>query len=451
MTRISEKKPLKTVFLLLVLMALVLSISGCVSGYRPTFLPAATATATPYAQPTTMHVEGTPVPTIATAPTAIVTPTQMPVPTPTSMPVPTPTSFPSNIPVTGGNLEVHFLDVGQGDSILVKYGNKCMLIDGGPIDAGPRVSGYLRSHGVSSIDVLVSTHPHADHIGGLLSVLNDFPVGVVYDSGQLQATQTYEQYLTLIDQKDIPYKVPVRGDTIDLGPGVTVQVFSPPSGGVSGDDLNENSIVLKITHGSVGYLMASDAGSAAESSMLSSGMDLNSDILKVGHHGSKYSSGSAFLAAVSPAVSVIEVGSNPYGHPAPETLAKLEAAGSKVYRTDRNGNVVITSNGATYSIDVQTGTASQALATTAPTVQATPKPTIQPTPKPPTPQPTQQIVQTPPAAPASAVYVGSAKSDKYHYPDCRWAKEIHSGNLVTFSSKADAQAKGYTPCKTCNP
>jgi competence protein ComEC len=255
-------------------------------------------------------------------------------------------------PAAGGTgaanitIEVHFLDVGQGDSILVKYGNKSMLVDGGPIDAGQTVASYLKGQGISTIDVLVSTHPHADHIGGLLTVLREFPVKVVYDSGIPHTTQTYEEYLTLIDQKNVRYIVPERGDTVDLGPGVTVQVLSPPPGGIAGGDLNENSIVLKITYGDTSFLLDSDAGFNAEDVMLSSGYDLKSDVLKVGHHGSKYSSSRAFLKAVDPEYSVIEVGAdNPYGHPAPATVAQLEEIGSKVYRTDRDGNIVMVSDG----------------------------------------------------------------------------------------------------------
>ena len=220
-----------------------------------------------------------------------------------------------------------------------------MLIDGGPIGVGPTVASYLKSHGVNTIDVLVSTHPHADHIGGLLTVLEEFPVKVVYDSGIPHTTQTYENYLTLIDEKNIRYVVPQRGDNIDFSPNVTVQVLSPPSGGIAGGELNENSIVLKITYGNVAFLLMSDAGFPAEDAMLSSGLDLKSQVLKVGHHGSKYSSGMVFLKAVDPEYSVIEAGTNPYGHPAPETLSHLEEIGSKVYRTDRDGNIVMTSDG----------------------------------------------------------------------------------------------------------
>jgi competence protein ComEC len=259
-------------------------------------------------------------------------------------------------PTQIGTLEVHFLDVGQGDSILVKYGNKSILVDGGPIDAGPTVTSYIKSHGVSAIDVLVSTHPHADHIGGLLTVLRECPVKVVYDNGIPHTTQTYEEYLTLIDQKNIRYIVPQRGDNINLGPGVTVQVLSPPPGGIAGEDLNENSIVLKITFGDTSFLLASDAGTYAEDAMLTSGTGLRSDVLKVGHHGSKYSSGKAFLQAVDPKYAVIEVGAdNPYGHPAPSAMARLEEIGSKVYRTDRDGNIVMISDGKGIMVSTQRG------------------------------------------------------------------------------------------------
>jgi competence protein ComEC len=245
-----------------------------------------------------------------------------------------------------GTLEVTFLDGGRGDSILVRHGNMTMLVDGGPIDAGPEVASYLRSHGINTIDVVVSTHPHADHIGGLLTVLREFPVKMVYDSGIPHTTQTYYEYLTLIDQKNIRYIVPERGDTIDLGPGVTVRVLSPPPGGIAGGDLNENSMVLKITYGDTSFLLDSDTGLEAEDIMLSSGYDLRSDVLKVPHHGSKYSSSMEFLKAVDPKYSVIEVGAdNPYGHPAPATVERLEEVGSKVYRTDRDGNIVMVSDG----------------------------------------------------------------------------------------------------------
>ncbi len=242
-----------------------------------------------------------------------------------------------------GALVVHFIDVGQGDSMLVQHAGKNMLIDAGTWEAGKTVSDYLKAHGVSTIDVLVSTHPHSDHIGGMSAVLKDFPVKVIYDSGIPHTTQTYEEYLTLIDQKNIKYKVPEKGDVIDFAPGVTVQVLSI---GGNYEDLNEQSIVLKVTYGSDSFLFMGDTGFDAESGLLKSGYDLRSDVLKVGHHGSKGSSGTSFIKAVDPKYAVIEVGAdNPYGHPTKAAMDRLGVEGSIVYRTDYDGDVVMTSDG----------------------------------------------------------------------------------------------------------
>jgi len=232
-----------------------------------------------------------------------------------------------------------------------------MLVDGGRRDAGPRLSSYLKSQGVASIDVLVSTHPHADHIGGLLTILKEFPVKRVVDSGIAHPSQTYESYLTLIDQQNIPYTVGEAGQAIDLAPGVKVEVLAPPAARNSGG-VNENSIVLKVTSGGVSFLLMGDAGIPEEMQLMSSGYDLKSDVYKVPHHGSPFSSSVSFISKVRPEVSVIEVGQNNYGHPAPGALAVLEDAGSIVYRTDLNGNVVVTTDGNSFTVTPQYATPS---------------------------------------------------------------------------------------------
>lgn len=263
--------------------------------------------------------------------------------------------------VTGhiDNLTVHFLDVGQGDSALVQFASKNILIDGGESDMGDRVASYLRDHGVSSLDLVVATHPHSDHIGGLITILKAFPVKQVLDNGQAQSSKTYENFLTVIDQKNIAYKVAKRGQKINLDPRLEIDVLNPPSV-LFEDNLNENSIVLKITYGRVSFLLMGDAGKEAEKDLLSSGYDLNSDILKVGHHGSRYSSSPDFLQAVSPAASIIEVGKdNEYGHPAPETLEGLRDVGSAVYRTDLDGNIDVTTDGKSYSFAAEKGTSEE--------------------------------------------------------------------------------------------
>jgi beta-lactamase superfamily II metal-dependent hydrolase len=259
----------------------------------------------------------------------------------------------SSVAFASENLTAHFIDVGQGDSILLQFDGKNVLIDGGIQEMGPRVETYLRNHGVSSLDLLVATHPHEDHIGGLITILKDFSIKQVLDSGQPDSSQVYETFLTLIDQKNILYKVAQRGQKINLDTNLKIDVLSPPPTLFS-NDLNQNSIVLKVTYNKVSFLLMGDAGFEAENSIKAAGYDLKSDILKVGHHGSSSASGTSFLAKVKPAISIIEVGTgNDYGHPTQKTLNALQNIGSEIYRTDTNGNIVITTDGTSYSISSQ--------------------------------------------------------------------------------------------------
>jgi competence protein ComEC len=246
---------------------------------------------------------------------------------------------------SSGNLTAHILDVGQGDSILIQFKGKNILIDGGERDMGPRVQLYLLDYGVSKIDLLVATHPHSDHIGGLLNVIDKFQVSKVLDSGQPHTSKTYEDFLTRIDQKDIPYQVAEAGQRIELHPDLDVEILSPPEKRLS-DDLNENSVVLRIAYGKVAFLLMGDAGYEAENEIMSKGFDIESDILKVGHHGSKSATSASFLKRVAPRISIISAGlGNPYGHPAPEVIKRLKKSGSQVYRTDIQGTIDVTTDG----------------------------------------------------------------------------------------------------------
>jgi competence protein ComEC len=335
------------------------------------------------------------------------------------------------------NLSVHFLDVGQGDSIFLQFNNKNVLIDAGDQDSGQTVESYLRSHGVTSLDLLVATHPHEDHIGGLITILNDIPIKQVLDSGQTHTTQTFENYLNLIDQKNILFNIAERGQTIDLDPAIKIEVLSPPATLFAGD-LNQNSVVLKVTYNKVSFLLAGDAGFQAEDSM-AAGYDLKSTVLKVGHHGSSSSTGTSFLSEVRPEVAVIEVGAtNSYGHPTSKTLSALQNTGTKVYRTDLDGNIVITTDGQSYS--VSTGKQSWSTTGTAPKSTASAVA-----------WPATAAASTTAATSSQGPFVGSSKSDKYHYTSCSSAEKIKPANLVTFSSSADARAQGYVPCGRCNP
>ncbi len=253
-----------------------------------------------------------------------------------------------------GKLSVYFLDVGQGDSTLVLFSDKSILIDAGEAEMGDRVVSDLKALGVSRIDLLVATHPHSDHIGGMQKVLAAFPVGQVLDSGLPHTSSAYEHFLETIDRKNIPYRVAEQGQTIDIDPALTIFVLSPPKQHF-GDDPNTNSVVLRISYGTVAFLLAGDMGGESENALVRSGYPLDSRILKVGHHGSYSSTSSSFLERVRPETAIIMVGrDNPYGHPHKQTLDLLEEYGVSVYRTDIDGTIVIRSDGMSYSVKTET-------------------------------------------------------------------------------------------------
>jgi beta-lactamase superfamily II metal-dependent hydrolase len=317
----------------LICLLLVLTVAGCTDSKTTTKLTA-THEKTPIAeQPSLVHNIKQPNPSSAD--------TQK---TPS-------TSNNKKIPAAGGNLTVHFIDVGQGDSILLEHGDDTMLIDSGEIGKGDDVATFVKSEGIKSLDYVVATHPHSDHIGGMSVILNDFPIMHFVDSGYAYSSKTYENMLTTIDKKNIPFVTPKRGDKINFSSGIDVQVLNPGKSYFT-DDINQNSVVLKVTDGKVVFLLMGDAGIEAENEIMKDGYDVNADILKVGHHGSRTSSGASFISAVSPSVSVIEVGGNDYGHPHQETLNRLQKV-SKVYRTDSDGTIMVTTDGSTYTVTTQ--------------------------------------------------------------------------------------------------
>ena len=232
-----------------------------------------------------------------------------------------------------------------------------MLIDAGENGKGDDVSNYIKSEGIASLDYVVATHPHEDHIGGMSVILNDFPIAHFIDSGYPYTSKTYENMLTTIDSKNIPFTTVKRGDKIDFASGIVVEVLNPGNSYFT-DDLNQNSVVLKVTDGDVSFLLMGDAGIEAENAIINDGYNVDADILKVGHHGSRTASGSSFINAVSPVVSVIEVGEgNQYDHPHVETLETLQKD-STVYRTDDDGTVTVTTEGSTYSVIAEKTTVS---------------------------------------------------------------------------------------------
>jgi len=251
-----------------------------------------------------------------------------------------------------GTLQVHYIDVGQGDSeLIISPEGKVMMIDGG--ESGSGALAYLQARGITHIDLMVATHPHSDHIGGLVDILDALPVSEVVTNGTPTTTAVYEHFLDGIKKDKAVYKEAKRGDTLTLG-SLNFSVLNPT--GPGGPDLNDGSLVLRLVYRQVSFLFTGDAGQPAEAEMLAAHEDVSAQILKVGHHGSSSASSPAFLAAVHPQVAVYSCGlGNSFGHPAAVTLADLADVGATVYGTDVNGTVVVTSDGSTYQVQCEKG------------------------------------------------------------------------------------------------
>jgi len=245
-------------------------------------------------------------------------------------------------------LTVHFIDVGQGDSILIDLGDIEVLIDGGGKSSD--VVGYIDNYIDGPLEVVVATHPHADHIGGLIGVLDAFKVDEIWFNGDISTSETYSQFMSAVNSEGVQVYEARRGDTIQVN-NLTFNVLNPAS--LSGTT-NDNSIVLSLSYGQVDFLFTGDAEQEAEASMLTEGIVPDVEILKVGHHGSRTASSTAFLAVTTPEVAIYMAGiGNPYGHPHAETIEALEEIGAKIYGTDVNGTIVVVTDGITYTVQIE--------------------------------------------------------------------------------------------------
>jgi competence protein ComEC len=264
------------------------------------------------------------------------------------------------------NLVVHFINVGQGDSIYIKTANgDDILIDGGNRD-GSDVVAYLKKQKVNDIEVMISTHPDADHMGGLDEVLNAFKVKAIYAPKVTHTTQVYKDFLTSVKREGVKIQTAQKGVKIPLK-GVTAQFVAPVK--TYGTDLNDWSAVLRLVYGKKSFLFTGDAEFKSEADMIQSNQPLKADVLKVGHHGAKTSTSDDFLKAVKPTYAVISVGKgNSYGHPTADTLNRLKNNNVKIFRTDTQGSILATTNGNTLSFNAK------------PTI-STAKPSTKPIPK----------------------------------------------------------------------
>jgi len=243
-------------------------------------------------------------------------------------------------------LDVYFIDVGQADSILIRNKGHNMLIDAGNNEDGSKLVTYFKSLGIESFDYVVGTHAHEDHIGGMDDIIKNFNINKFYMPDAITTTKTFEDVLDALELKGIGFNTPEIDSEFSFSDSKIKTLYV----GSDKSDLNDTSIVLKLTYGSNSFLFTGDATSGVEKQILNK--DLSSDVLKVGHHGSSYSSSAQFLRKVNPKYAVISVGvNNTYRHPNQITLDKLEKIGSKIYRTDKDSTILMKSDGVNIKVE----------------------------------------------------------------------------------------------------
>ena len=261
---------------------------------------------------------------------------------------------PRQPPPSGDELRVHMLDVGQGDSILIiAPGGKTALVDAGNPGNGKKILAALQREGVAQIDLLVATHAHADHIGAADEVIKGATVRNVLDSGVPNTTKNYEDFLKAIKDRGAALVTAAPGQTFDLGGGAVLSVLGPVQplftkdqlrGG--GNEPNANSVVLRLDYGEFSMLLTGDAEAQTEQRLIERDARLDADVLKVGHHGSKYATSESLLRRGEFKAALVSCSAdNRYGHPSPEALARLKAAGLRLYRTDLEGEIKLTTRG----------------------------------------------------------------------------------------------------------
>lgn len=275
---------------------------------------------------------------------------------------PAPDVHPTPAPPTDtihGDLEVHFIDVGQADATLLVHDEVTMLIDAGHWQRSDVVP-YLRSQGVDHLDLVVVTHPHADHIGQFDQVMGAVVVDEVWWSGATATSATFGRALDALEASPAAYEEPRAGDTTRIGP-LTIELLTPAVG-ASMSDLNDASLGMRITYGEVSFVLTGDAERAAERRMVADqSARLSADVLHLGHHGSNTSSTAEFLAAVDPSVAIYSAAAdNTYGHPHREVIARIEQADITWYGTDVHGHVVVTTDGASFEVATTTATSTGA-------------------------------------------------------------------------------------------
>lgn len=251
-------------------------------------------------------------------------------------------------------LVIHFIDVDQADGMLLIVGDTTVMIDGGNTPTSQDVLEYLKRFGVDQIDLMVNTHPHGDHLGGLPTVLNNIPTDKIWCADSTYDTYLYKSFTQLVAQKNFNISHPEPG-TVFAENGLTITVLGPVNSADTYTDLNDTSLVLMVQYGQRKFLFTGDMEAFAEKQLVDAGMSLKADVLKVGHHGSYSSTSQVFLDKVDPEYGVISCGrNNEYGHPHDAPIGRLHRAEVELYRTDLMGSVVLVTDGDTIAFFLET-------------------------------------------------------------------------------------------------
>lgn len=334
---------------------------------------------------------------------------------------------PETITNSDNKLISHIIDVGQGDSIFIELpdSDKCILIDAGEYDKAQTIITYIHNLGYDTLDYVVATHPHSDHIGGLPEVIDNFNVKTIYLSPESSTTKTYEKLLNSVKSSKANVITGKSGVSILKTKDVDINIVAPIE--TKFDNLNNASIVIKLTYKNNSFLFTGDAEKDEENTITA---NIDADILKVGHHGSSSSTSQNFIDRVTPTYAVISCGlNNDYGHPHKETLDILSQNKISTYRTDLSGTIIFTSDGNNISVNAK------------PSENIVPATT------------TTKIAETSATTqvPSEYKYVLNTSSKKIHYAYCVHVSEISPENIAYTNDYQKAINEGYTPCKTCNP
>ncbi|AIY79261.1 MBL fold metallo-hydrolase [Clostridium botulinum] len=314
-----------------------------------------------------------------------------------------------------GDMKVHYIDVGQGDSELIQVDGKNILIDAGNNDS--MAYNYLKKLGIKKLDYVMATHPHSDHIGGMTQIINEFDIGEFYAPKVNHTTKTFENMIKALQSKGIKLTAPIPGDTLNVG-NATLQFLAPNS--TKYEDMNNYSIACKLKYGNTSYVFMGDAEALSEGEILAKQLDISADVLKLGHHGSHSSTSQAFLEKVNPRYAIVSCGKgNDYSHPHQETIDKLNKKGIEILRTDVSGTIISTSDGNNINFNVNASGTSTGNATNNNTPDTKTK--------------------------SNSVWVANKTSKVYHS-----SKDCSNMKNPTEISLEDAQTKGLKPCSKCN-